>query len=262
MKKLWLILFALLIPYLTGCVQVEVSLSSDNGGIVDVGQYSFGREKVLDAMPICPLTTTLESQKQNTGVWCWAASAQMVINYLRAVNEPPLVRFRQCYIASIALTDTAIPPAIPPPPPDCCMAEDSFVPEESPPDPAAYKLKLDKAQRTCRERLSPLIALKKNGYTAEQSSPLLWEGLTDQLCTKQTPYIIVVRFYDDDGSLAGAHSSVVGGARMTPDGDRYVEVSDHSEDDFFLMKWEAFKAGVPGDFDHVNDYIDIKHQPN
>jgi hypothetical protein len=181
----------------------------------------------------------------------------MVINYLQSVNgATPVEEVSQCKIASIALTDPANPP-----PPDCCMAEDTFVPDVSPSDPVAYQLKLDKARRTCRERFSPLIALRKNGYIADEvHSPFNWEGLTHQLCTIHTPYIFVVRFYDDDGNFSGAHSSVVGGARQTPDDERYVEVSDHSEDDFFLMKWKAFENGVRGDFVHELDYINIRHR--
>jgi hypothetical protein len=250
MGKLWLFLFALLIPPLTGCVQVEVSLSGDNAAIVDVGKYSLGREEV-DTTAICPLRTPLASNKQNTGVWCWAASAQMVINYLQAVNgEESLVS--QCTIVNVAL---AVDPAADL---NCCNAEDSY-------DPTMTELgnpAFTQIRARCQKRFNPLMALQANQYDAQEASPLEWEGLTDQFCTKKTPYIFVVRFYDDDGSFAGAHSSVVGGARVTPDGDRYVEVSDHSEDDFFLMKWEAFKAGVRGDFDHVRDYIDIKRRPS
>ena len=254
MGKLWLILFALLIPPLTSCVQVEVSLSGDNEDIVDVGQYRFDKE-VVPTTALCQLAQPLASEKQNTGVWCWAASAQMVINYLQSVNGPTPVRVSQCDIASIALKDAASPP----PPLDCCMAEDSFVPEESPLNPDAYRLKLDKADQTCRVRFWPLEALRKNGYSADEASPpVIWQGLTEQLCAKGTPYIFVVRFYDDNGNFEGAHSSVVGGGRVALNGDKYVEVSDHSEDDFFLMKWEAFERGVPGDFVHDVDYINIQ----
>jgi len=251
MNKSWLFLFTLLIPYLTSCAQVEVSLSGDNAAIVDVPPYRFNPEDVLAATPLCPFTS-LASYKQNTGVWCWAASAQMVINYL---GNP----ISQCYIASITLQHT-----IPSDPPGCCMAEDSFVPDPNPPDPPGkilYDQWVEDARTKCLVRYSPLEALRKNGYTADTSGPLGWEDLTGQLCGQQKPYVSVVRFYDDNGSLAGAHSSVVGGGRVTPNGDKYVEVSDHSEDDFFLMKWEAFKTGVPGDFVHAYDYINIKQLP-
>lgn len=254
MGKHWLFLFALLIPHLTGCVQVEVSLSSDNAGIVDVPRYIFDRQDsiVKDTTPLCPLAQPLASYKQNTGVWCWAASAQMVINYLQAANgETPLVS--QCNIVNGTLAVDPLADL------NCCKAEDNY----SPTFDDGINPDFEKMRTRCRVRNNPLEALRLNHYKVmEASPPVRWEGLNDQLCRNHTPYISVVSFYDDDGSLAGAHSSVVGGARVTPDGDRYVEVSDHSEDDFFLMKWEAFEAGVPGDFVHVRDYINIERQPS
>lgn len=250
MKNYWLFLFALLIPHLTGCAQVEVSLSGDNAHIVDVRPYSFD-PSMIPATPLCPLRNPLAPTKQNTGVWCWAASAQMVINYLQAVNgETPLVS--QCNIVNRTLDVDPTAKL------NCCKAEDNYIYTSEDGSTSLFAA----MQSRCRVRYNPLAALKDYGYNAEEASPPVeWTGLTGQLCGNHTPYISVVSFYDDDGGgIAGTHSSVVGGARVTPDGDRYVEVSDHSEDDFFLMKWEAFEAGVPGDFVHVRDYINIKRQ--
>jgi hypothetical protein len=174
----------------------------------------------------------------------------MVINYLQAVKgETPLVS--QCNIVNGSLD------VDPDANPNCCKAEDSYRPTEA----DLGNPEFVPMRQKCLVRYKPKEALQHNQYIAQESSPPFeWTGLTDQLCGNHTPYIFVVSFYDDDGNLAGAHSSVVGGARVTPAGDRYVEVSDHSEDDFFLMKWEAFEAGVPGDFVHVHDYINIRHQ--
>lgn len=249
MGKLWLFLFALLIPPLTSCVQVEVSLSGNNATIVDVPPYRFNPADV-PATPLCPLSPPLLSLKQNTGVWCWAASAQMVINYL---GNP----VSQCDIVSKTLDHQ-----ISSNPPGCCMAEDSFVPDPPPPpDDVPYNQQVAAAQARCLERLWPSKPLGAYGYNFETSDPIEWPGLTDQLCTKKTPYVFVMIVYDENGNYVGRHSSVVGGARVTSEGDQYVEISDHSADDFFLMKWEAFKNGVPGDFKHELDYINIIQLP-
>lgn len=242
MGKLCLFLFVLLMPSLTSCARVEVSLNGDN---VARPPYIFNPEEV-PATPLCPLTP-FASPKQNTGVWCWAASAQMVINYL---GNP----LSQCEIVSKTLDHQ-----IPSNPPGCCMAEDSFVPDPPPPpDDVLYNEQVADARTKCLKRYWPSKALRAYQYNVEETSdPIDWPGLTDQLCTKRTPYIFVVSFYDN-GIYAGRHTSVVGGARVTSDGDRYVEISDHSEDDFFLMKWGAFAAGVPGDFKHEFDFINIK----
>jgi hypothetical protein len=244
--KLWLFLFALLIPHLTSCAQVEVSLSGDNADIVDVRPYSFNPADV-PATPLCPLTMPLASSKQNTGVWCWAASAQMVINYLHAVEEQPPVS--QCDIVNRAVEFN------PTDDPNCCKAEDGYAPTSGEQGKLVFKEMLNR----CRVRNWPDIVLTQYGYNVQKVSPLDWLGLTAQFCEKPipTPYIIVVRFFDEYNTFAGAHSSVVGGARVTPGGEKYVEVSDHSEDDFFLMKWEAFKDGVQGDFVHEADFIII-----
>lgn len=240
MKKSWLFLFLLLIPHLTSCAQVEVSLSGDSSARLP---YIFNPIDV-PATPLCPLTNPLRYYKQNTGVWCWAASAQTVINYLGDGSVS------QCNIVNNTFDVN---------PGDylnCCKAEDSYIPTPTDlADPA-----FEPMRQRCRVRHKPLAALLKNEHSADTSSPPVdWQGLTDQLCGKRTPYISVVRFYDNNGTLAGRHSSVVGGARVTSTGDRFAEIGDHSEDDnFFLMKWEAFEKGVPGDFIHEFDYTNIK----
>ena len=71
-----------------------------------------------------------------------------------------------------------------------------------------------------------------------------------------------MKFYDDaTGQFAGRHSSVVEGAWVTSIGEQYIGFDDHSGDGFMLMKWEAFKDGVEGDFDHETDYINIDRVP-
>jgi len=239
MKTSWLFLFALFIPLLISCAQVEVSFDADN---VARSRYIYDPSEV-PATPLCTLTN-LESYAQETGVWCWAASAQAVINYLGHPNK-----VEQCDIVNKTVGDLGGPYT-------CCKAVDSYIPSSTEQADPAFNYMLAR----CRVRWKVSNALQQNGYRAEDQGPLKWPKLHDQLCGENKPYIFVVQFYDDDGNFAGRHSSVVEGARVTSSGDRYVEVSDHADDDFFLMKWEAFQHGVPGDFKHEIDYINIKHQ--
>lgn len=235
---LQIFLIVLLIAQI-GCAQVDVSLDADN---TVQRPYIFDKDdpRFAAATPLCPLTTPLISNKQKNGVWCWAASAQMTINYLRAFNG--LDTIEQCDIVNMLLT--------PPTGINCCKAEDGY----DPADPETVP-----SRNHCSVRRAPLDALQKLGYNADRHSPpLKWDGLSEQLCTKRVPYIGVVQFYDNDGTLAGRHSSVIGGGRVTPDGEKYIEVTDHSEDDFFVMKWEAFDGGVRGDFVHDYDLINLR----
>ena len=242
MTKYWLILVALLIPHLISCAQVEVSLS---GNKTAVPPYIFDPMDV-PATPLCPLTNPFKSYKQNTGVWCWAASAQTVINYISPPNPDPV---SQCAIVNNSLD------VDPNASYNCCKAEDDYIPTPVEQNDPAFQAMLNR----CRVRYKPLSALVNNGHGADDSlPPLNWQGLTDQLCGNHTPYIIIVTFYDDNGNFAGRHSSVIGGARVTSNGDKYVEVNDHWGDNFFLMKWEAFERGVEGDFKHEVDHINIK----
>jgi hypothetical protein len=172
----------------------------------------------------------------------------MVINYLRTVSsEDPLT---QCDIANAMLNNPPTPGI------DCCKAEDDYIPS-NPPDP-----EVEPSRTKCLQRIAPPDALMAKRYTADKAiPPLTWNGFTDQLCTKRLPYIGVVRFYDSDGSLGGRHSSVIGGGRVLSNGERFVEVTDHSEDDFFVMRWTAFETGVSGDFIHEYDYVNITKMP-
>lgn len=246
--QFFLLVFA--IPHVVACVQVDISLggSGDNTSIVQE-PYIFDKDDpiLVPASPLCPLTTPLVSYKQRTGVWCWAASAQMAINYLRAINsETPI---SQCEIANTMLNRPPTPGI------DCCKAEDDYAPTT--PDP-----EVGPSRTKCIQRMSPSDALEATGYAADKAiPPLKWQGLSEQLCTKRIPYISVVRFYDNNGSLSGRHSSVIGGGRVMPDGEQYVEVTDHSEDDFFVMKWIAFESGVQGDFVHDYDYVNLRKLP-
>jgi hypothetical protein len=239
-----IILYLCLIPFLTSCVQTDISLENDSRLVVQKPYIFDKNDPVLaPAAPLCPLTS-LSSYKQETGVWCWAASAQMMINYLggRALIS-------QCDVVNNALDVS------PTDDPNCCKAKDDYVPTSG----ELGNPNFEKMQARCRVRGWPLDALRKNGRTADMTTfPLNWSELSEQLCTKRVPYISVVQFYDNDGSLAGRHSSVVGGGRITSDGERYVEISDHSNDDFFIMKWTAFEYGVEGDFVHEYDYTNVR----
>jgi hypothetical protein len=80
-----------------------------------------------------------------------------------------------------------------------------------------------------------------------------WDVVTGQICADR-PFIFVVKW-----AQGGRHSAVVGGYQLTVDGDRFVEVYDHYRNDFFVMPYNEF-FGVPRDFTHELDYINITPQ--
>ena len=156
------------------CAQVEVSFDA-----VARPRYIFDPSEV-PATPLCPLTN-LRSNKQNTGVWCWAASAQTIINYL---GYPSEVFQWDIVNQTLGVAESPYPHANPY---DCRVAEDSYIPTPAEQIDQDFPDMLKKCQTT----QNPLAALTQfhPKHSGQEHVPLNWGEVIDQLCGKHTPYI-------------------------------------------------------------------------
>lgn len=249
-------LFLLAVLFFQACVHVEVDVNDgvDEEDLIDQEQeedeeaiqepYIFSPDdpRVEQHGPRCWLDPPPTNREQQTGFWCWAASTQMVMEH---ISENTFV---QSDLVRRVLQVTE----------DCSQAVDGY---PYPDHPEAVQ-----AREACIKRKWPDDVFRMYDYSFEPIAytqymaskystniqSLSWEGVKDQICQNKHPFIFVVDFVD-----GGRHTSVVGGYRVTAEPREYVEVYDHSRDDFFVMPYSAF-LGVPRDFTHELDYINIR----
>ncbi len=193
----------------------------------------------------CNLESQINSATQETGSWCWAASSQLVVEYLTQIAAP------QCELVSQFFEDrlrgrTSQPTGVFL---DCC--------EYLKGNPDARNLVdiceqggwpewiLDKWTKDSKR-----ITFQKNDWSSGQV--LDWKGLTDQICLDR-PFIFVVRW-----SRGGRHTAVGGGYHTSQNYGNFVEVYDHSPDGFYVMPFQEFQGGRR--FTHEYDYVDIQVQ--
>lgn len=183
------VLFGFFVIY--GCeVVVQVSKgpsSSDGGG--------------LPPVPQCGLTEThltIKGYEQEEGTgWCWAASAQMVINYLLTLGGQNPIE-KQCDIVDAVLGH---------PPDTCCGMNTTTAP--------------------CNVEGWPEDVFDKKGFTYSppqkdpQDKQNLWAKITNQICI-QKPIIISQYFI---GGLG--HTAVIYGYRDGGEENRWVDLYDH-----------------------------------
>ncbi|MEO8324894.1 MAG: papain-like cysteine protease family protein [Nitrospirota bacterium] len=173
-----------------GCTKVDVRVT---------GFCCSSSDDDLPPGPSCDLpekSLTIERYDQETISWCWAASAQMVINYFRtAAGQPQLT---QCSIVDDLLT----------PPETCCGP--------------------DKNSDSCLRGDLPENVFVKKGFTYApeikdpSSRENLWGKVTSQIC-EEKPLILAEYFVG-----GGGHSSVIygfGGNGQV--GERWVDLYDH-----------------------------------
>jgi len=190
-KNQFIILAMALTLILGGCAKVIVRVSA-----------KAPMEDRVESIPKCDLeekSLVVQQFKQETGQWCWAASAQMVMNHHRKLNgEEPLV---QCEIVNNALTT---------------QSQESCCPDGR-----------NDIQR-CRQGWWVERALELGEF--ESSEPKrnpgreeLWNILTSQICANQ-PVI-----YENHFQGGGGHSNVIYGYRgndNTVNSGRWVEIYD------------------------------------
>lgn len=227
--------------FLSACAYVEVDLGPNHNSSHPSANTSSPNSSNEGT---CKLVN-LGYPRQETGSWCWAASTQMVINYVNPIRFP-----NQCELVTQALgLGLAATPAsdgslqqI-----DCCDAKDDNLgsPSSGP------------ARERCIVGLWPHTVFSTDGinipYDMIYLADMNWDVVTGQICADR-PFIFVVQWVE-----GGRHSAVVGGYQSTVDGDRFVEVYDHYKNDFFVMPYNEF-FGVPRDFTHELDYINIAQQ--
>ena len=254
MKSRAIILFALLLFTASGCTNVYVSVhtqATSGSGLTGLN---------------CKLQRELKNQHQETNVWCWAASAHTVIEYLK--NQP----IKQCDLlqavyqgqlsyewAQLPKTSTTGLES-----PDCCMN----MPEvESPP----RKKNVDVAQSICYQNGWPefIFATEDfhttfDGVEYDWSKPypygLSWAEIVEEICADR-PMIDVILYARELGD--GGHTVVIGGYSELEDGSQWVHVYDPGynteEDDSYIWPYEVY-LGNPEVFTHVRDYKNISVQ--
>jgi hypothetical protein len=254
MKSIVIILFALLLFTASACTNVHV--------LVRQHQSSSGPTGIN-----CKLKSDLKNQDQKTNVWCWAASAHTVIEYLK--NEP----LRQCDLLHALYRnklqyewDTWLidHPAEEPPPPGCCMN----MPEV---EPKPAKKNVSIAQDICYQNgwpehifLTEDFRTHFDGYEYDWSIDyphgLSWDEIVEEICADR-PMISAILYAPELGG--GAHTVVIGGYSELEDGSQWVHVYDPGfntmEEDYYLWPYDVY-LGDPGVFIHVRDYKNLSFQ--
>lgn len=263
MKILVISLFALLLLSESACTRVYVS----------VRQHVSNSNNALTGTH-CKLQRELRNQDQKTNVWCWAASAHTVIEYLK--NEP----IEQCdlvqavyqgqlkyqwaeYQATPEGTEYLGPPGEAKYP-TCCMNMPEV--ELSPSTP-----KVGIAQNICYQNGLPEYVFsteqfhtKFEPYQYDWTIPyphgLSWNEIVEEICADR-PMISAILYSPELGG--GAHTVVIGGYDELADGSQWVHVYDPGyntmEEDYYLWPYDVY-LGDPGVFTHVRDYKNISLQ--
>jgi len=250
LKSIAIILFAILLFTGSACTKVYVSVhqSASSGALTGTN---------------CKLQRELRNQDQKTNVWCWAASAHTVIEYLK--NEP----IEQCGLVqavyrSKLLYEWENTHPGDPNPPTCCMN----MPEvELPPSTA----KVRTAQDICYQNGWPeYIFFTEDfrthfeGYEYVWTIPyphgLSWHEIVEEICADRPMISAILYSHELQG---GAHTVVIGGYNELEDGSKWVHVYDPSyntmEEDYYLWPYDVY-LGDPGIFTHVRDYKNISVQ--
>jgi hypothetical protein len=233
----------------------------------------------------CKLKRALTNQHQETNVWCWAASAHTVIEYLK--NQP----VKQCdllnavyrsqldyewdnwtkkHSENLAADPAADGPAAADPAsagpkrPTCCMP----MPEEELP-PKEKNVEI--AQDVCYQNDWPeKVFATEDFYTTfkgvqyDWSVPyphgLRWAEIVQEICADR-PMIDVILYARELGG--GGHAIVIGGYSELDDGSQWVHVYDPGynteEEDSYALPYDVY-LGNPGVFTHVRNYKNISVQ--
>ena len=251
MMKALVTLCAILLLAGSACVNVVVNVRSAGGGLT--GMH-------------CKLQRPLTNQHQETNVWCWAASAHTVIEYLK--NQP----IKQCellqavYQGQLSYEWAQLPKAstVNLESPTCCM---NMPEDELPPRTKNVEV----AQNVCYQNGFPEAVFATqdfyttfNGIEYDWSIPyphgLSWEEIVGEICADR-PMISVILFARQLGG--GGHAVVIGGYSELDDGSQWVHVYDPGynteEEDSYIWPYDVY-LGNPGVFTHVRDYKNISVQ--
>jgi len=251
MKGIVLGTFALALLAGSACVNVTVHVRSSGGSLT--GTH-------------CKLKRPLTNQHQETNVWCWAASAHTVIEYLR--QEP----IKQCdllqavYRGRLSYEWEQLPKTTTASlePPNCCMSmlEDA---------PGSKEANVGMAQDICYQNGWPEFVFSTDefytsysGIEYDWSIPyphgLSWVEIAEEICADR-PMIDVILYARELGG--GGHAVVIGGYSELDDGSQWVHVYDPGynteEEDSYVWPYDVY-LGDPGIFTHVRNYKNISLQ--
>lgn len=251
-------LFALVLLAGSACVNVIVHVRTSGGGLT--GMH-------------CKLQRPLTNQHQQTNVWCWAASAHTVIEYLK--NQP----IKQCELLNAVyrsqleyewdkwVSGNPGNPSASLDPPNCCMK----MPEDTLKDPNPPEDNVQVAQNTCYQNGFPEAVFRTpdfyttfDGVEYDWSIPyphgLNWAEIVGEICANR-PMIDVILYSRELGG--GGHAVVVGGYSELEDGSQWVHVYDPGynteEEDSYIWPYDVY-LGDPGVFTHVRNYKHISVQ--
>jgi Peptidase_C39 like family len=256
MKSIAIILFAILLFTGSACTKVYVSVHQPTSSSKLTGTN-------------CKLKRELVNQHQETSVWCWAASAHTVIEYLR--NEPnnPITQcdlVQAVYGSQLASEWSKEHPSDSTPPDTltCCLPM-----KETELKPTKHDVSM--AQNFCYQNGWPefIFATEKfrttsNWVMYDWSKPyphgLRWDEIVEEICADR-PMISVILYAREIGG--GGHAVVIGGYSELQDGSQWVHVYDPShnteEGDSYIWPYDIY-LGNPGVFTHVRDYKNISVQ--
>lgn len=244
-------LLALLLLAVSACTQVKVSVHQPNMSSALTGTN-------------CKLQRELRNQKQETDVWCWAASAHTVIEYLK--NEridqwtlvDAVVRGKLVEAWETAKTQNKENGKLLDP--DCSMATAEFGRIDQP------NVKI--ARSICQtngwpekvfdtEKFSLHADISPYDWTDPAPQGLSWDQIVAEICADR-PMISAIHFAPELGG--GAHTVVIGGYNELEDGSQWVHVYDPGfntlEEDYYFWPYDVY-LGAPGVFTHVRDYTNI-----
>jgi len=260
MKSIAIILFAVLLFTGSACTKVYVSVHTSGSGLTGLN---------------CKLKRALKNQHQETNVWCWAASAHTVIEYLKGqpIKQCDLVDALNSSQLTYKWDEWRLKTEHPewddwlktnPPLPNCCMN----MPEaELPPTTPNVEI----AQNICYQNGWPefIFATEKfrttfAGVEYDWLTPyphgLSWAEIVEEICADR-PMIDVILYARELGG--GGHAVVIGGYSELEDGSQWVHVYDPGynteEEDSYLWPYDVY-LGDPGVFTHVRNYKNISVQ--
>jgi len=246
-------LFALVLLGGSACTSVHVHVRAPAPGSGLTGTH-------------CKLQRELWNQHQQTNVWCWAASAHTVIQYLK--NQD----IKQCDLVQAVFKSQLnhewgnLPPTTTQglELPNCCMN----MPEVEFP---AKDPNVQVAQRNCYSNGFPEMVFRTeefymtfDGWEYDWSIPyphgLSWYEIVEEICADR-PIISGILYSAEMNG--GAHAVVIGGYSELEDGSQWVHVYDPGynteEADSYLWSYDVY-LGDPGVFTHVRDYKNISVQ--
>jgi len=268
MKSIAIILFAILL--FTGSACTKVSVTVHNQATSGSGLTGLN----------CKLKRELKNQHQQSNVWCWAASAHTVLEYLKneEINQRDILQAvftsQLTYEWNTKIADprwsSVEREKLKHMVPSTCWMK---MPEEHQlKDPVPIEEQnILTAQQICfqngyadwvfaTEEFHATYTPIWYEWTSSLPHGLGWGDLVKEICSDR-PIISIKLYASNVGS--GAHAVVIGGYSELEDGSQWVHVYDPSynteETESYIEPYHVY-LGDPGVFTHAGDYKNISVQ--